>query len=110
MAANPEKFQMIFIGIEQGQKLSLEIDGISVRTTEEVKLLGTTSQKVEAFSRIAGYLQKHKIYVLYKTFIRSTFNYSPLIWEFCGRTANNGIKHVAQARLKSSPERLYGYI
>ena len=82
MAANPEKFLVIFIGIEQGQKLSLEIDGISIRTTEEVKLLGTTSQMVEAFSRIAGYLQKHKAYVLYKTFIWSNFNYSPLIWMF----------------------------
>ena len=40
MTANPGKFQVIFMGHEKGQKLSLEINGISIRTTEEVKLLG----------------------------------------------------------------------
>ena len=86
--------------------MSLEINGISIRITEEDKLLGitidsklqfqshveaickTTNQKVKAFSRIAGYLQKYNTCVLYKTFIRSTFRYCPLIWFFCGKTAN----------------------
>ena len=91
MAANPDKVQVIFMGLEKGQKLSLEISGgVSVRTTEDVKLLGiaiesklqfqshleaickTANQKVKAFFRIARYIQKHKAYVLYKTFIRST--------------------------------------
>ena len=39
MEANPDKFQVIFMGLEKGQKLSLEINGIAMRTTEEVKLL-----------------------------------------------------------------------
>ena len=74
MAANPDKFQVIFMGLEKGQKLSLEINGISIRKIEEVKLLGImidsklqfqshveatckmADQKVKAFSRIAGYL------------------------------------------------------
>ena len=112
MAANPEKFQVIFMGLEKGQKLSLEINGISRRSTEEDKPLvitidsklqfqshveaicKTANLKVKAFSRIAGYLQKHKAFVLYKTFIRSTFNYCPLIWMFCGRTANNRINQL----------------
>ena len=98
MAANPDKFQFISMGLEKGQKLSLEINGISIRTFEEVKFLGVTidsklqfqsyveaisktaNQKIKAFSRIAGYLQQHKAYVLYKTFIRLTFNYCPLMW------------------------------
>ena len=97
------------MGLEKGQKLSFEINGISIRITEEVKLLGitidsklqfqshveaicnTANQKVKAFSRIVGYLQKHKVCLLYKTFIRSTFNYCPLLWMFCGKTANNRI-------------------
>ena len=40
MAANPDKFQVMFTDLKKGQKLSLEINGISIRTTEEVKLLG----------------------------------------------------------------------
>ena len=98
--------------------MSPEIDGISIRTTEEFKLLGITidsklqfqshvaaiceaaNLKVKAFSRIAGYLQKHKAYVLYKTFIRSTFNYCPLIWMFCGKTANNRINQLHKRALR----------
>ena len=40
--ANPDKFQVIFMGLEKGQKVSLEINGQLIKTTEEVKLLGIT--------------------------------------------------------------------
>ena len=118
MVTNPEKFQVIFMGFEKSQKLNIEINGISIRTTEEGKLLGitidsklqfqshveaickTATQKVKAFSRIAGYLQKHKAYVLYKTFMRSTFNYCPLIWMFCCKTANNRIYQLHKRALR----------
>ena len=79
------------MGLEKGQQLSLEINGISLRKTETILLeiivdsqfqfqiheeaiCKTVNQKVKAFSQIAGYQQKLKAYVLYKTFIRSTFN------------------------------------
>ena len=42
MAAYLDKFQVTFMGLEKGQKLSLEINGISIRTTEDIKLLGIT--------------------------------------------------------------------
>ena len=42
MAANPEKFQVIFMGLEKGQRMSLGISGISIKTTVEVKPLGIT--------------------------------------------------------------------
>ena len=38
----------------------------------------TVNQKVKALYRIAGYLKKHKAYLLYKSFIRSTFNFNQL--------------------------------
>ena len=102
LATNADKYQVIFTGLEKLRKLSLEINGISIRITEEGKLLEitidskvhfhghveaickTANQKVKAFSGIAGYLKKHKTYLLYKTFVRSTFNYCPLILMFCG--------------------------
>ena len=43
MVSNPDKFQVTFIDLEKGEKLSLDINGISIGTTEEVKLLGTTT-------------------------------------------------------------------
>ena len=42
MAANSGKFEVIFMSLEKGQILGLEINDISIRTTEEVKLLGIT--------------------------------------------------------------------
>ena len=72
MAASPDKLLVIFMGLQKIQKLSLEINGISIRTTEGVKLIGitidsklqfqshveairrTTNQKLKALSRIAG--------------------------------------------------------
>ena len=39
MAANPGQFQVIFMGLEKGRKLSHEINGISIRIIEKVKLL-----------------------------------------------------------------------
>ena len=118
MVANPDKFQVIFMGLEKGQKVSLEINGQPIKTTEEVKLLGITidsklqfhnhvegicqkaSQKVKAFSRIAGFLQKEKANILYKTFIKSAFNYCPLIWMFCGKTSNNRINRLHKRALR----------
>ena len=43
MEANPDNFQVIVMGLEKGKKLSLEINGISIRTTEEIKLHGIAS-------------------------------------------------------------------
>ena len=106
------------MGLKKGRKLSLEISGISIRMNEEAKLLGITidsklqsqghveaickreNQQVKAFSRIAGYLKKHKAYLLYKSFISSTFNYCPVIWMFCGKTANNRINELHKLALR----------
>ena len=49
---------------------------------------------------MSGYLQKHKSYVLYKTFMRSTFNYCTLIWMFCGKTANNRTNQLHKRDLR----------
>ena len=38
--------------------------------------------------------------MLYKPYIRSTFNCCPLIWMFCGRTANNRINQLHKRALR----------
>ena len=47
---------------------------------------------------MAGYLQKYRN-VLYKTFIKSTFNYCPVIWMFHGKAANNRINQLHKRAL-----------
>ena len=39
MVTNRHKFQVIFMGLEKDKKLSLQINGIPIRTTEEVNCL-----------------------------------------------------------------------
>ena len=38
--------------------------------------------------------------ILMKSFIEAQFGYCPLIWMFCGRTANNKINHIHERSLR----------
>ena len=42
MVANLSKFQVIFLGIKEKSNLCIAIDGLSVKSGKEVKLLGVT--------------------------------------------------------------------
>ena len=106
MVANPEKFQLMFLGLKDDPKLCIDINGNVVQMTDSVKLLGftidsklnfkqhvqsickKTSNKVRAFSRISPNLDYEKSTILYYSFVLSNFNYCPLIWMFCGKTSN----------------------
>ena len=61
----------------------------------------TAIQKVKAFSHNAWYVKKHRAYVLCKNFIKSIFNYCPLIWIFSGRTANGRICQLSMRVLRA---------
>ena len=50
MVANPDKFQVNFLGLEKGQTLNPE-NGIPMRTAEEVKLIGITIDSKLRFQR-----------------------------------------------------------
>ena len=42
MVANPEKFQLMFLGLKDDLKLCIDINGNVVEMTDSVKLLGIT--------------------------------------------------------------------
>ena len=54
MVTDPDEFQVIFMGFEKSQKLNIEINGISIRTNEEGKLLGITIDSKVAISESCG--------------------------------------------------------
>ena len=62
------------------------------------------SQKLAAISRLANILSKDKRKLLIRTFFESQFNYCPLIWMFCGRTANNKINRLHERALRIAYE------
>ena len=117
MVANPSKFQLMFMGLNQDNKLCLEINEKIIPSTNQVKLLGITidaklkfdthveslcvkaNRSVSAFSRVARYLQQPQKRLLYNSFVMSNFKYCPLIWMFCGKGANNKINKIHKRAL-----------
>ena len=79
MAANPGKFQVIFLWMREQPKLILESNDTTILLTDKVKLLGVTidsqlkfddhmkalcqiaNRKVNAFSRVAPYVNQKRV-------------------------------------------------
>ena len=118
MVANPDKVQLIFFRLKEDRDLCIDIRGNVIKMCETVKLLGVTSDsklnfnghikticrktknKFKAFSRIARNLDNQKASLLYNSIILTNFNYCPLIWMFCGKTANEEVNRVHKRALR----------
>ena len=57
-------------------------------------------QKLSALLRISSCLEDKKKKVIYKTIIKSQFNYCPLIWIFCSRKSKNLVNKVQERALR----------
>ena len=53
-------------------------------------------QKLSAVSRISPYLETDKKELLFKSMVKSQFNYCPLVWMFFSRNANNLINKIQE--------------
>ena len=65
------------------------------------KICRKASQKLHALSRIAKYISKDKERMLFKSFIVSQFNYSPIAWMSHGRGLNNKINNIHERALRT---------
>ena len=123
LVANPDKFQMIFLGIRD-PSYSLYIAGKKVITSSEsVKLLGIeidnklsfrshieslcrqASRKINCLFRIRRYLNEEQSLLLSNAYILSCFNYCSVIWMFCSRKSGSLINTIHKRCLRS----IYGY-
>ena len=118
LAANPDKFQMIVLGLHN-RKLCINMGNHNVNSTNEVKLLGliidhklnfnshintlctTASKKLKCLRRIRKYISIPQAKILCNSYIYSTFNYCSLIWMFCSKIANNKINKIHLRTLKT---------
>ena len=57
-------------------------------------------QKLSALLRISPYLDQGKKVLLYKSMIKSQFNYYPLVWMYSSRQSNNLINRVHERGLR----------
>ena len=58
-----------------------------------------TTQKLNAFARISGYMDSSKKTIM-KAFITSHFSYCPLVWMFHSRELNNKINRIHERSLR----------
>ena len=101
MKANPKKFQFMILGKGTRQTITLNINNIKIRESQNVELLGLiidnrltfkdhinmlcqrANHKLHALRRIRKYLTLEKSKLLYNNFINNQFNYASIIWMFC---------------------------
>ena len=58
------------------------------------------ARQLNALVRIAKYLDPKSKNVIYNSFIRSNFEYCPLVWHFCGKTNNNKLVKIQERSLR----------
>ena len=105
-----------------GQKIddadTLDFNNLAIKNSKEVEILGITldrnmnvhtnnknicrkaGQKLSALLRISPYFDQRKKDLLYKSMIKSQFNYCPLVWMFCSRQSNKLINKVPERGLR----------
>ena len=115
MNANTEKSHLLRSG---SNTLAANIDGNDIESEDNQILLGITidsnlsfnkhinnlcekaSAKLNALTRISGYTDLSKRWVIMKSFITSQFGYCPLIWMFHSRALNNKINSIHERALR----------
>ena len=118
MDLNPEKSHFMCIGQKIDDAETLNFNNFVIKNSKEVEILGITldrnmnfhthiknicrkaGQKLSALLRISPYLDQRKKVLLYKSMIKSQFNYCPLVWMFCSRQSNNLINKVHERGLR----------
>ena len=85
-----------------------------IRESNNVKLLGVTidrhlefnkhvskaNQKLSALSRIAKLISFNKRKTLFKAFVKSPFEYCPIVWVFHSRRTNDKINRLHERALR----------
>ena len=93
-------------------------NGTTIETSKEEKVLGITiddkltfmshlgniikkaNQKLHALSRVKCYMGLEPNKLIMSSFIKSQFNYFPLIWIFCSRTSMNKLNNIHEKRIR----------
>ena len=109
MVANPDKFQLMFLGKKVDKQICLTVNNLSINLVETVKLLGVVidnklncvehinnickvaNNKTNALLRIRKYIDVHTAKIYANAYILSAFYYCPMIWMFCNKISNNMI-------------------
>ena len=118
LVVNPEKSHFICIGQKIDDTETLNFNNVAINCSKEVEILRImldrnmnfhthiksicrkAGQKLSALLRISTYVYQRKKVLLYKSMIKSQFNYCPLILMFCLWPSNSLINEVHERGLR----------
>ena len=119
LVANPSKFQLMFLGVDDSKDLFINIHNSKIIATEKVELLGvsidnklsfsnhinnlckTANNKLCAIIRLRKYLSTSQTKLLINSYVLSYFSYCPLIWMFCHKKDMALINKLHKRALKT---------
>ena len=119
MQANPSKFQFMVMSNVSVDKecISLSVNKSILKLESHIKILGVTiddrltftehisiccskaARQLNALPRISRYLHISSCSFLFNGFVKSNFNYCPLVWHFCRKVNNEKIEKIQQRAL-----------
>ena len=115
MILNPEKGHYMCLGENLDDNLynliksSIEVEILGIKIDNNLNfnnhlksICRKAGQKLSAFLRISTNLNMKQKEILYKSMIKSQFNYFPLVWMFCLRQSNNLIHKIHERSLRIS--------
>ena len=119
MQANPDKFQAIALGKKSHETLTeFNIDNNNIKCEDSVKLLGIdidfmlnfdqqitnmckkAARQLNVLLRLSKFLSPENKILIYKSFIKSNFNYCPLVWHFCSKTNSDKLEKLQHRALR----------
>ena len=120
MMLNPGKSYYMCLGKNLDDNEVLNFYELTIKSSKEVEIVGIkidknlnfnnhiklicrkAGQELSAFLRISSNLNMKQKKLLYKSMIKSQFNYCSLVWMFCSRQSNNLINKIHERSLRIS--------
>ena len=120
MIANPDKFHALFVKKDQTNTLGINVDfqGHTIKSEENVKLLGVTldyklnfdphisnlckkaASQLNVLKRLRSFIGFAEREVLVQSFVYSNFNYCPLVWYFSSSKSLQKIEKIQERALR----------
>ena len=112
MILNPGKSHYMCLGKNLDDNEVLNFNDLTIKSSKEKEILcikidnnlnyNNHAKSIcwKAVQKLSALLRKKKL--LYKSMIKSQFNYCPLVWVFCSRQSNNLINKIHEQSLRTS--------
>ncbi len=119
MKANASKFQVLCITKDRIiPSLDLVINGVTLKSDSEVKLLGVyidarltfgyhvneickkAGNQVRAMARLCGMLDEKSRFLIFNAFIISNFMYCPIVWHMCSISDSKRLEKTQERALR----------